>query len=60
MAGTARTATGHRNAGPGPAGGFNALAAGRTTMTVWQLPPGSAAWARAQVISVPVQFGSSS
>ena len=44
---------------PGPAGGFTALAAGRTTMTVWQLAPGSAAWARAQAISVPVQFGSS-
>jgi hypothetical protein len=44
---------------PGPAGGFNALAADRTTMTVWQLPPGSAAWARAQAIIVPVQFGSS-
>ena len=44
---------------PGPAGGFNALAAGRTTMTVWQLAPGSAAWARAQAIDVNVQFGSS-
>ena len=43
----------------GPAGGFDALAAGRTTMTIWQLAPGSAAWARAQAISVPVQFGSS-
>jgi hypothetical protein len=45
---------------PGPAGGFDALAAGRTTMTVWQLAPGSAAWAKAQAISVPIQFGSSS
>ena len=43
----------------GPAGGFDALAVDRTTMTVWQLAPGSAAWARAQAISVPVQFGSS-
>ena len=43
----------------GAAGGFDALAAGRTTMTVWQLAPGSAAWAKAQAISVPVQFGSS-
>ena len=43
----------------GPAAGLDALAAGRTKMTVWQLAPGSAAWARAQVISVPVQFGSS-
>jgi hypothetical protein len=45
---------------PGPAGGFNAMAVDRTTMTVWQLAQGSAAWARAQIISVPVQFGSSS
>ena len=44
----------------GPAGALQALATGRTTMTVWQLAPGSAAWARAQSISVPVQFGSSS
>ena len=29
-------------------------------MTVWQLTPGSAAWAKAQSISVPIQFGSSS
>ena len=45
---------------PGPAGGFDALAAGRTTMTVWQLAPRSPAWAKAQSISVPIQFGSSS
>ena len=43
----------------GPAGGLDALAVGRTKMTVWRLAPGSAAWARAQVINVPVQFGSS-
>jgi hypothetical protein len=43
----------------GPAGGFDALAVHRTTLTVWQLAPGSAAWASAQVINVPVQFGSS-
>ena len=45
---------------PGPAGGFTALAAGRTTMTIWQLAPGSAAWAKEQAINVPIQFGSSS
>jgi hypothetical protein len=43
----------------GLAGGLDALAAGRTTLTVWQLAPRSAAWARAQAVSVPVQFGSS-
>jgi hypothetical protein len=45
---------------PGPGGGFDALAAGSTAMTIWQLAPGSAAWAKAQAISVPIQFGSSS
>jgi hypothetical protein len=44
----------------GSAGGFDALAVARTTMTVWQLAPRSAAWAKAQVIDVPIQFGSSS
>jgi len=44
----------------GPAGGFDALAVARTKMTVWQLAPRSAAWAKAQVIDVPIQFGSSS
>ena len=29
-------------------------------MTVWQLAPGSPAWAKAQSITVPIQFGSSS
>jgi hypothetical protein len=43
----------------GPAGGFDALAAHRTTLTVWQLAPRSAAWARTQSINVPIQFGSS-
>ena len=37
----------------GPAGGFDALAVHRTKITVWQLAPGSAAWARAQVITSP-------
>jgi hypothetical protein len=43
----------------GPAGGLDALAVDRTILTVWQLAPGSAAWARTQTIKVPVQFGSS-
>jgi hypothetical protein len=43
----------------GPAGGFDALAVDRTKMTVWQLAPGSAAWAKAQAINVPIQFGCS-
>ena len=44
----------------GPAGGLDALAVDRTKMTAWQLVPGSIAWAKTQVIDVPIQFGSSS
>ncbi len=44
----------------GPAGALQALAVDRTTMTVWQLAPGSPAWAKAQSINVPIQLGSSS
>ena len=43
----------------GPGGAADALAVDRSTLTVWQLAPGSAAWTKAQAISVPVQFGSS-
>jgi hypothetical protein len=43
----------------GAAGGFDALATHATTLTVWQLVPGSAGWARTQNITVPIQFGSS-
>jgi hypothetical protein len=45
---------------PGPAGGLDALAVHRTTLTVWHLAPGSAAWHTTQTINVPIQFGSSS
>jgi hypothetical protein len=44
---------------PGPAGGFDALAVHRTTLTIWQLAPGSTAWLTTQAITVPIQFGSS-
>ncbi len=44
----------------GSAGGFDALAVDRAKLTVWRLAPGSAAWATAQVVNVPIQFGSSS
>ncbi len=44
---------------PGAAGGWDALAVHRTRLTVWQLPPGRAAWAATQTISVFIQFGSS-
>jgi hypothetical protein len=44
---------------PGPGGATDALAVHSTTLTVWQLPPGGTGWAKTQVISVPIQFGSS-
>jgi hypothetical protein len=44
---------------PGPAGGWDALAVHRTRLTVWRLPRGGAAWAAAQTINVPIEFGSS-
>jgi hypothetical protein len=45
---------------PGPGGATDALAVHRTTLAVWRLPPGGTGWAKAQVISVPIEFGSSS
>ncbi|HXZ69848.1 MAG TPA: hypothetical protein VEH31_03120 [Streptosporangiaceae bacterium] len=42
-----------------PAGGWDALAVHRTRLTVWRLPRGGAAWAAAQTINVPIEFGSS-
>jgi hypothetical protein len=44
---------------PGP-GGADALAVHRSTLTIWQLLPGGTTWARAQVINVPIPYGSSS
>ena len=44
---------------PASAGGWDALAVHGTKLTVWQLPPGGAAWAATQTINVPIEFGSS-
>jgi hypothetical protein len=44
---------------PGAAGGWDALAVHSTKLAIWQLAPGSTAWAPAQTINVPIQFGSS-
>jgi hypothetical protein len=44
---------------PGAKGGWEALTVHRTKLTVWQLAPGTQTWATAQVITVPIQFGSS-
>jgi hypothetical protein len=43
---------------PAP-GTTDALAASGGTLTIWQLAPGSAIWARLQAIKVPIQYGSS-
>ncbi len=43
---------------PAP-GGVQALAVHSVTLTVWQLARDRAAWQSAQVIKVPIQFGSS-
>jgi hypothetical protein len=45
---------------PGPGGAADALAVHRGTLTIWHLAPGGTAWAKAQAINVPIQYGSSS
>jgi hypothetical protein len=42
---------------PGPGGSYDALAVAGSKLTVWRLTRG--AWARLQVISVPIEYGSS-
>ena len=44
----------------GPGTALDALAVSGSTLTVWQLDRGSTVWAKAQIISVPIQLGSSS
>jgi hypothetical protein len=41
------------------AGPADALAVHRSTLTVWQLATDGQAWTRAQVINVPIEYGSS-
>lgn len=45
---------------PGPGGAADALAVHGGTLTVWQHAPGGTAWAKAQVVNVPIPYGSSS
>jgi hypothetical protein len=45
---------------PGLAGQADALAVHRGTLTIWQLSSGDSTWTKAQVINVPIQYGSSS
>ena len=42
---------------PGTGGGYDALAVSRSKLTVWRLA--ASAWAKVQVINVPIQYGSS-
>ena len=42
---------------PGPRGSYDALAVASSRLTVWRLRQG--AWAKVQLINVPVQYGSS-
>jgi hypothetical protein len=44
----------------GATGKVDALSVDRTTFTDWSLPDSSGSWTRAQVIDVPIEFGSSS
>jgi hypothetical protein len=44
---------------PGPKSGWEALTIHRTKLTIWQLAPGVRTWASTQVITAPIQFGSS-
>ena len=42
-----------------PSGGWDALAVHSTRLTIWQAAPGALAWSSAQIIKVPIPFGSS-
>jgi hypothetical protein len=44
---------------PGPTGGWNALAVRGTQLTIWKAATSAQAWTSAQIVKVPVQFGSS-
>jgi hypothetical protein len=44
----------------GPDNSLDALAVSGYTLTVWQLDRGSTIWTKAQSLSVPIQYGSSS
>ena len=46
--------------GPAAGTGYDALAASGSRLTVWQLARAGTAWTKDQVISVPIEYGSSS
>jgi hypothetical protein len=45
---------------PGTGGSFDALAVSGSRLTVWQAGQGAASWTKAQAITVPIEYGSSS
>jgi hypothetical protein len=49
--------TGTQVLAPGPGGSWDALAVSRSKLTVWRLS--GAAWVKAQLINVPIVYGSS-
>ena len=42
-----------------PGGGFQALSAHRGQLSVWALSSGGSSWSRAQIMTVPIPYGSS-
>jgi len=44
---------------PGADGGWDALVVHRARLTVWRLAPGARRWVAGQVISVPIEYGTS-
>jgi hypothetical protein len=50
--------TGTATLAPGPGGSYDALAVSGSRLTVWRLADG--AWGKVQVITVPIEYGSSS
>jgi hypothetical protein len=44
---------------PAPSAGWDALAVHSTRLAIWHAAPGARAWSSAQIIKVPVPFGSS-
>ncbi len=45
---------------PAAGGSFDALAVAGARLTVWQAGPAATAWTKAQAITVPIEYGSSS
>ncbi len=51
--------TGTQTLAPVTGGGYDALAVSGSRLTVWQLGAAASAWVQVQVITVPIEYGSS-